>query len=365
MSEHSVLPRWGAWVDRHPTLVTDAAQISKTVVATVLAWWVAESVLGSAQPFLAPWTALMTVHATVRESALRAGETTLATLGGVVLAFALGVTLGVDVVSLGLAMAIGLVVARAKPLRREGVAVATTALFVLAGHDQYDTQLLVARVVDVVVGAGIGLAVNVLLLPPLRDRQAQHGVDQVRLALGHLLVGMAGELGGRWDTHRAQVWVRRTVEMDGLLDRARGQVRLAGDSASWNPRARRRAAGGAARHSLDRLREAVSHLRHLVRVLDDATYAESRWDEEFRRRWVALVDECGRRLLDPAGDHHGIPMSLDELAVSLSRSDLPTMHWPVYGSLITSLRQIAVVADDVAHDLAEREPPSGRDVIGR
>lgn len=301
----------------------------------------------------------------MRDSAVRAGETVLATLAGVVLAFALGVTLGVTALSLGIAIATGLVVARARPLRREGVAVATTSLFVLAGHDQYDTSLLVDRVIEVLVGAGMGVVVNVTILPPLRDRQAQHGVEAVRDAMGALLQGMADELRGEWGTDRAEAWMRRTVEMDDLLDTARGEVRFADQSASWNPRARRRPAGGAGERRLARLAEGVSHLRHLVRTIDDATYADSAWDEDFRRRFIDLVDECGRHLRTPQEDRSGIAAALDELAVSLSRPDLPTLLWPVYGSLITSLRHIAVVADDVADERRREEPGrSGRREAG-
>jgi len=50
---------------RDPVLWTNVSQVVKTVAAAVLAWVLAADVLGLAQPFLAPWAALLTVHATV------------------------------------------------------------------------------------------------------------------------------------------------------------------------------------------------------------------------------------------------------------------------------------------------------------
>ena len=50
---------------RDPVVWTDGFQLVKTVGAAVLAWVVAVSVLDLPQSFLAPWAALLTVHATI------------------------------------------------------------------------------------------------------------------------------------------------------------------------------------------------------------------------------------------------------------------------------------------------------------
>ena len=50
---------------RDPVMWTGASQLLKTALATVIAWVLAAQVFGLEQPYLAPWAALLTVHATV------------------------------------------------------------------------------------------------------------------------------------------------------------------------------------------------------------------------------------------------------------------------------------------------------------
>ena len=55
-------------------------------------------------------------------------------------------------------------------------------------------QLLLARLADTFVGIAVGLAVNVAVWPPLRDRVAARRIDELDDRLGALLAEMAGEL---------------------------------------------------------------------------------------------------------------------------------------------------------------------------
>src|SRR5437764_5722478 len=108
------MKRW-----RDPILWLSAAQIAKAVAATVLAWLLAVHVLHLAQPFLAPWAALLTIHATVFGSLKRALQQVGASLVGVLLAFAAGGLLGVNALSLGAAVLAGLLAGSLRRLRLE------------------------------------------------------------------------------------------------------------------------------------------------------------------------------------------------------------------------------------------------------
>ena len=92
---------------RDPVVWSDASQIVKTVAAAVIAWVIARDVLGIAQPFLAPWAALLTVHATVYRTLARGAQQVGATVLGVLLAFAAGAALGVNAASLGIVLLVG------------------------------------------------------------------------------------------------------------------------------------------------------------------------------------------------------------------------------------------------------------------
>ena len=117
---------------RRPEVVTDLLQILKCVLAATAAWWFASAVMHSEMPFLAPWTALLTVHATVYRSLARGIQTTVSTGLGVLLSYVIGAFLGVELWTFALALLVGMLASRLWWIRDEGIAIATTAVFVLA-----------------------------------------------------------------------------------------------------------------------------------------------------------------------------------------------------------------------------------------
>jgi uncharacterized membrane protein YgaE (UPF0421/DUF939 family) len=154
---------------RDPVLWTDVAQIVKTAAAAVFAWTIARDVLDIAQTFLAPWAALLTVHATVYRTVARGVQQVGATVLGVLLAFAAGNLLGVNAASLGLVLLVGMLAGATRSLRAESTTAAATALVVLLTGSAGDSPVLLARLLDTVIGIGVGLVVNLLVWPPLGD----------------------------------------------------------------------------------------------------------------------------------------------------------------------------------------------------
>jgi len=355
---------------RSPEFVTDAVQILKCVVATTAAWWLSVSVLDSELPFLAPWTALLTVHATVYRSLARGVQTTVASSLGVALSFVVGAFLGVSLWTFALAILVGLAGSRLTWIRTEGVAIATTAIFVLGSGFESQEPLLIDRLVEVGVGVAVGVVVNLLLIPPLRDQQASRYVDSMNRRMGDILIDMSSELQGSWDTDSADGWVAQTVAIDQQLESAWQSVRFARESAHMNPRrylptSQRQGAGAHDSEARDvgyeeiliRITEGVSHLRHMARTLRESAKDQSKWDETFRSEWAQIVGDAGRTIKDPDAEVEPVYDRLRALAARFSgRDGLPPGElWPVYGSLITSVRHIAVVVDDVATAREARE----------
>src|SRR5699024_6307777 len=97
---------------RRPEFINDLLQILKCVVAATAAWWFALNILESELPFLAPWTALLTVHATVYRSLSTGIQTTAASGVGVVLSFLIGNYLGVSLWTFAVALLVGMVPSR-------------------------------------------------------------------------------------------------------------------------------------------------------------------------------------------------------------------------------------------------------------
>ena len=77
-----------------PVWWTEILQLVKTVVASVVAWVVAAQVFGLPQAFLAPWAALLVVHATVYRTFSRGLRQVTGAVLGVLLAWLAGNFLG-------------------------------------------------------------------------------------------------------------------------------------------------------------------------------------------------------------------------------------------------------------------------------
>ena len=348
-----------------PESVTALLQIAKGVVAGTLAWWLAMYVLDSQLPFLSPWTALLTVHATVHRSLSRGVQTTVASTVGVVVSFVIGAWLGVNVWTFALALLVGLVGARITWIRDEGIAIATTAIFVLGSGFGDQQPLLMDRIIEVALGVAVGVTVNLLVIPPLRDQQASRYVDSINRRMGEVLISMAQEFSSDWDTDRAEAWFQETESMSTELDSAWRTVRFARESERVNPRSglrrlRERAADRSQSVSyeniLARVDEGVSHLRHLARTLREASYVDSGWDARFREGWVQIVRDAGHAIENPDAEVEPIRDRLDRLAADLAdERQLPSRSWPLYGSLIASMRHIAVIVDDVASARGARD----------
>ncbi|MGO1258186.1 MAG: FUSC family protein [Brachybacterium sp.] len=362
---------WSAAVQ--PESVTGWLQIAKAVIAGTVAWWLSRDVLDSQMPFLAPWTALLTVQLTVYRSVSHGLQTLVASILGVALSFVIGVGLGVSVGTFALALAVGMLVALVPWIRDEGIAIATTAIFVLGAGFGEQQPLLLDRIVEIALGVGVGVVVNLLIVPPLREKQASRYVDSINRRMGGVLVDMADEFATAWDMERADAWVEETRAMSEELGGAWQMVRFARESERGNPRTRRatgrsrRGQGVTADHAeeasyediLARVEEGISHLRHLSRTLREGAYADGEWDDRFRERWVAVARDAGRAIADPDAEVEPIADRLSALAVDLAdHTELPRRSWPLYGSLIASMQHIAVIVDDVASARAAREAPT-------
>ncbi|MDN5705246.1 MAG: aromatic acid exporter family protein, partial [Yaniella sp.] len=116
---------------RQPETTSDMLLAIKGVIAGTAAWALSVFVLESDVAFMAPWTALLTVHATVHRSLSRGVQTVVSSAVGMGLAFVILQFFDVNIWSFALALLVGLVGARLSWIRDEGVAIATTGIFIL------------------------------------------------------------------------------------------------------------------------------------------------------------------------------------------------------------------------------------------
>jgi uncharacterized membrane protein YgaE (UPF0421/DUF939 family) len=351
MSWRSSLPAHLRDVLHDPMSWIEWLQLAKTVVAAVIAWLLAAQVFGLPQSFLAPWAALLVVHATVYRTFSRGLRQVAGAVLGVLLAWAVGNLIGLDAVAVTVLLVAGLGIGATPFFHEESTAVAATGLIVLTtGFSTHDSVLL-DRLFDTGIGIGVGLLVNLLVWPPLRDYSAAKAIDAIDDGVGELLRDMAEELQGTCGDGEVTAWIDRTRTLDEDIDAAWALLRQAKESGRLNPR--RAAAGVRTADVFEQIlrdnEQAVAESRSMARSLGHSIEAVHDWEPVFRDRWLALLREAGEAIGAPDSARvTQVRADLNQLAHDLSTEELSARHWPEYGGLLMNLRNVVTSMDRVA-----------------
>jgi uncharacterized membrane protein YccC len=232
-------------------------------------------------------------------------------------------------------------------LRTEATTGAATAIVVLTTGYADDGGMLAARLLDVGIGVAVGLLVNLLVWPPLRDRGAAHQIDVIDDRAGDLLCEIAAGL--RSGEHATDDWIARTEELDEEIDEGRRVLGQARESGRLNPRPAKRRRMRATQDFagvLHRLGQAVAETRSMARTIALARVQPADWDPAFRESWLDLLRRTGEAVSGADADRlAAVRSELDEL---VARLDPDGELWPVYGALIVNLRNILESLDVVA-----------------
>jgi uncharacterized membrane protein YccC len=336
---------------RDPVVWGNAVQVVKTAGAAVAAWALAVSVFDLPQPFLAPWAALLTVHATVYRTFARGLQQVAAVVLGVLLAVAAGSAFGINAASLGAMLVVALAAGTTRALRDESTTAAATALVVLVTGYSGDTHVVTGRLLDTMIGIGVGLLVNPVIWPPLRDRTAARQVDIIDDRLGELLADIAHALREGGDAVDPDAWVQRTRDLDGDVADAWAVYRQARESGRLNLR---RAAGARVQASrelaalLARLEQAIADTRSMAGTIDRAGGGED-LDARFRDAWLDLLERAGAAVVAAdAAAIDGVRADLERSAQRLTGADGGRAPSPVQGALMVNLCNILAAMDAVA-----------------
>ncbi|NEM05533.1 aromatic acid exporter family protein [Geodermatophilus normandii] len=250
---------------------TPGLRTAKTVLAAVVAFQVATWLDTTSSPILAPLTALLVVQLTLYETLATGWERVASVTAGVLIAVLFASVVGLTWWSLGLVVGLSLVVGRLLRLGPHLAEVPISAMLVLAVGGAENAAL--GRITETLIGAAVGVLVNLLVAPPLYVQPAGEAIAELAERMAGFCEDLAAALGGPWS--------RRLT--DTLLDRARGlgtevaradrHLARTEESARLNPR------GRAAREAQPRLRNTLTalervhvSLRNVARVLLDRTY---------------------------------------------------------------------------------------------
>ena len=343
------------------------SQTAKAAVAAAAAWEVATALLNVPDPVLAPVAALVTVQVTVYQSVWRAIQYSAGIVAGMLAALAIGAGLGVNVLTMSLVVVAGLVLGRTLRLGTQVNQVAVTALLVLSFGNHYGYT----RVYDSIIGAVVGVIVNLLIAPPAFVRTAAKELADLADDLGLLTGKVAGAVRKEWTHSDAQAWLSRSRELSGEARAARKIAQQAEEAVKFHPR---RNVHLSEVHRVDEAAIALDHvatqLNSLVRGLSDMNSDFSPVPEKLRavpEEMALLLDDTAKAL--SAYGRLQLPDAAstrvyDELSDLIKRAkphareaahamhpdeDAPTLVWSVYGALL----------DDARRMLRELDPDDG------
>jgi uncharacterized membrane protein YgaE (UPF0421/DUF939 family) len=211
-----------SWRTRVERLTSAWRSLLQTAIAATVAYLVATHLVGHARPFFAPVSAIVTLGVTVGQRRRRAIELALGVAVGIAIADLLVLLTGPGAGALALVL---LLTMSAAVFLGSGQIFATQAAVsavLVAVLQPPGNGLSGARFVDALVGGGVALIVNSLLLPadPLRlvRRAADPVLDELAMTLES--IAQAIETGDREQAERALLRARDLDQLEANLQEA-------------------------------------------------------------------------------------------------------------------------------------------------
>lgn len=324
-------------------------QVLKTSVAVIAAWLTCTLLLGQQLPIFAAIAALLVVQPSVNQSLGKGIERSIGVILGVLLAYGAGIVFGgstwivlaIVVVSLLLAWAFRLTPGSANQIP-------ISAMLVLAIGGAENTEYAIERVVETLIGCGIALLVNTLIVPPVLSAPAHHAVVRLATLIAATLDALSGALSKPQTEKELTSMLENARALRPLQQQAQAAMTSAEESLLLNPRR------GAHRQSLERDRAMMRKLAVLVtRVIGLARAVHDRYDDDLPREPIvqSIAQELSRaahdlRLLTAqrnAGRVDGMGNGAAEspaLTAPLVIATPHPEHWILVGSLMEDIRRV-------------------------
>jgi hypothetical protein len=229
---------------------------AKTTLAAVISWELALRLPGPQPPVLAPLTALLVTQLTLVKTITGSLQRVASVTAGVLLALAVADLLGLHWWSVGLVIFVSLALGQVLKLGAHRIEVPISALLVMTLGGT--TGVARTRVLETLIGAGVGVAVNAVLVPPVYIRPAGEAIYELAGDMAGVLEGAATDLAEGWSGEDAYERLLEARELDGEVGEAREAIGRAEDSLRLNPR--RRLVGDPS----EELREGMTTLEHSV-----------------------------------------------------------------------------------------------------
>ncbi|WP_306770347.1 aromatic acid exporter family protein [Microbacterium sp. 18062] len=314
--------------------------VVKSAVATIGAWLLAQWLIPGPLPVFAAIAALLVVQPSVNQSFSKAIERSVGVIAGVLLASALGLFLGNATWVILVATAAGLLIAWALRLAPGAASqIAISAILVLSLGTATPGYAF-DRVIETLLGAVMGIVVNVLLVPPVAVEPAREATARLGTELSASLDRLADALTTVLDRPQLEELMLEARLMRPMRDAADAAITAGSESLTLNPR------GGPHRAELAEMTRMLALYTPIVTQVTGMTRAvydhyspdivgepHVRAIAEQLRRAAHDVERVGR-----PGD-----AAVDEppaLTTPLEIARPPAAHWILIGSLLEDLHRI-------------------------
>ena len=366
---------------------------AKTVLAAVLAFVLATALHTSSSPVLAPLTALLVVQLTMYETFAHGRERIVSVVAGVLLAVGFASVTGLTWWSLGLVVAVSLVAGRMLRLGPHLLEVPISAMLVLAVNGA--ERAAWGRVLETLIGAAVGVAVNLAIAPPLYLEPAGDAIAELAERMAQLTDDIAAALRGEWSRSVAEDLLYRARGLGEEVGRADRRLAQAEESARLNPRGRTaRELSPRLRATLAPLEHAQVGLRQLLRTLLDRTFfvpedeAADAWAPPTRAALADVLDGVADSFRYAAGVSTGPDPDPDDREARLAQlkdrrdtlaaalvvdPEADPAAWSQYGALLDVVDRLRVEVETALRPpgvawtppLAARQREAMRRALGR
>ena len=214
-------------------------QAAKTALAVAIAWTLAPLMPGTADeyPYYAPLGVIVASFPTVLGSIRNAVQTLAGILIGIALAAAVIVLSEPNLLTISLVVGVGMLFAGVRQLGGGRDYVPIAALFVLIVGGPNADGYSIGYVMQMTLGIVVGLAVNLLIAPPLRVNAAVAELSRLRDALGQNLISVADALESDWPPEEGE-WSKQGRTLAETTTTVRRTLAEADESRRANPRSR-------------------------------------------------------------------------------------------------------------------------------
>lgn len=255
-----------------------AFRAARMTGATVAAFLIAQRVgLHDPPPIIAALTALLVVQATLTSTLLNGVQRVASVVAGVALAVLVVAAVGLTWWSLAGLVAASIIVGQLLRLGPHLVEVPISAMLVLGVGAAGVESVGGGRVVETLIGAAVGVLVNLAFPPAVQTRYAGRAVYRFAGEIADLLDDAAAALSaGPVSAEQSTRWLEDARRLNRHAPRVDRALAHAEESRRLNVRALRAPQiGPGIRQGLDALEHTSVSLRTLFRALDDATGAQT------------------------------------------------------------------------------------------